>query len=742
MPRGISYWHLAWKNKLILTAFLLLGALVGTGYVILKTPIYRATTTVELVGFNQSFMGMSQVDPQAGTDSVTASASNIQTQTRILTSRSLIGRAVERMNLEMTPVTSTPTTFFTKLRSRLPSPQTEPLAQGRDAVALAGRSISARGVGMTRLIEIQCESTSPEVAANFVNTVAQEHISQTLAARANLTQRTSQWMESQLEESKSRLQQAGEKLREFVQKSGMDFFPEQTTLADSKFKQLQENVSAIQADRIAKQSRWELARSTPPENLPDVLSDATLQTLKTRIAELRREKAQLTATLMPEHYKVQRIQAQITEMEQTLEKEKAGTLKRLQGDYEEASRREKLLLGAYGAQTRAVSAQADKASQYAMLKRDVELQQQLYNSLLQQSNQAALIALAPSSSIRVVDPATPVSIPSSPNPVRDIPGAAIAGGGLGFGLLFLRETFRRKKLATIFDTPGHTRTLLGVPELGVIPSAQIEAPKKSLGVWTPARIFHHETYGNGLRTPEQTGQPTVPEIVRWQSDKSSLLSESFRQTLVSILGTKANDHNPLYVITSAGPGEGKTTLCANLAAAMANIGHQVLLVDADLRRAHLHRLFGSDNQIGLSDILASSAPIEASTVLQYIQPTSVANLQVMTHGREVESPAPLFFSPRTEKLLSLLRRRFSCIFVDTAPALAYPDARLLGRHADGVVLVVRAGVTSREGASAACQRFLDDRIRVLGTILNDWTPANGPREAYYYGYGYEGRGTK
>jgi len=196
-------------------------------------------------------------------------------------------------------------------------------------------SVSARGVGATRLIEIQSESTLPEVAANFVNTLAQEHVSQNLAIRSGATQRTSQWMESQLEEAKARLQDAGAKLRDFVGRSGMDFFPEQATLADTRLKSLQLDLAGVQADRIAKQSRLELAKNAPIDSLPEILNDATLHGLKGRISELRREMAQLTATLTPIHYKVQRVQAQITEVEQTLEKETVGTLKRLENDYQE-----------------------------------------------------------------------------------------------------------------------------------------------------------------------------------------------------------------------------------------------------------------------------------------------------------------------------------------------------------------------------------------------------------------------
>lgn len=221
--KGMNFGKLAWDHKFVILAFVVMGTLGGTIGVVMKKPMYQATTSVEMVGFNQGFMGMASVDPQAGTDAVRESNSNTQTQIKILTSRTLLRKVIDRMNLELTPITNAPATFFTRVRKRIPFGQKDPFEQSREALQLAAATVSVRAVQPTRLIEITCQSTSPDMAANFVNTVASEHIAQAIAARANVTQKTSQWMESQLEEARARLQQAGEKLRDFVQKSGTRF---------------------------------------------------------------------------------------------------------------------------------------------------------------------------------------------------------------------------------------------------------------------------------------------------------------------------------------------------------------------------------------------------------------------------------------------------------------------------------------------------------------------------------------
>jgi capsular exopolysaccharide synthesis family protein len=731
--KGIPYWQLLRGHKFLILGFVALGAIGGTAWVTFQTPLYRAAATVELINFNPGFRGTTQSNTG---ESTTAAAASMLTQIEILKSRTFLNRVLQKMSLELAPQVEAPPTAFTRFRNKLPFGRKDPLVESREALGGAAGSLSAKQVGMTRLIEIDSTSTSPVVAATFVNTLTAEHEQKSQSDRSNSEQQTSQVMDSQLEEARSRLQQDSQKLSDFVRKSGMDFFPGAATLEDTKMASLRMDASSVQANRITKQSLWELAKSTPPENLGEVMGDAVLVSIKGQIAQLEFQKTQLLQTLLPLHPKVQALQLQIDEAEKNLKKAQASLLKRVQSEYEEALAQEKKFTAAYNTQTHSVSAQADKSSQYAMLSRDVETDQSLYNSLLLQSSTAGLVALAPSSTIRVVDAALPNFAPVSPKAGKDISLAALAGAVLGYGLVLLVELVRRKRLEKLFDSPGYTQSVLGVPELGVIPSTLPPQPaRRLLAGGTPWRRSQRVNANEDAGVPDDSVimTPGLPGAAN--GNRSSMLSESFRQTLVSLLRTKPRGHNPVYVITSAGPGEGKTTLSANLARAMAETGQRVLLVDADLRRPHLHSLLRLGDHAGLSDVLAGAAEPQDLVLDNYIQSTQIDNLSVMAHGL-TDSDTPLFFSPRIEELVALLRVRFDCILLDTAPALPFPDARLWGKHADGVVLVVRAGVTTREGASSACERFLSDGIPVLGTILNDWTPAE-PSAMYYYRNGYE-----
>ena len=603
----------------------MLGAIAGTFTVMLKTPLYQAGTTVV---FNQGSAGMSQSNSQGAGGPVVTLASTIQTQIAILTSRTLINSAVQRMNLELTPQLSAPATVLTRLRNRIPFLRQDPQLQSRQAVAVAASTTSAKPIVGTQIIQIQCSSTSPEVAAIFVNTLANAYQSLTQSSNSTQTQQRSQWIESQLEESKVRLQQANENLRTFVQKSGMNFVLAQTNLEDSKMGSLRGDVAAIQAIRIQKQSLWELAKSTSSENLPDVMNDQSLLNLKGAINEQRRQMAQLLTTLTSEDPKVKKIQVQIDELGKNLQQAEVSLLRRMQSDYEEALSDEKKLTAAYNAQIHSASAQADKSAEYAMLSREVDTDQTLYNNLMQQSGQAALMALAPSGSIQIIDLAYPPFIPSSPKPKTEIPTWAFAGGVIGYGLLLLRELLRRRRLDKLFESPGYTQTVLGVPELGVIPSTQITRPSRRF-FGASGRRAQLTDPANDADLVAGNGHSPSGALVTGSGNQSMMLSESFRQTLVSLLRTKPRGHSPVYVITSAGPGEGKTTFSVNLARAMAEIGQRVLLVDADLRRPHVHSLLDLGEHLGLSDILASPAEVGGLELESFIQHTSIDDLSVM-----------------------------------------------------------------------------------------------------------------
>src|ERR1035437_529960 len=222
------------------------------------------------------------------------------------------------------------------------------------------------------------------------------------------------------------------------------------------------------------------------------------------------------------------------------------------------------------------------------------------------------------------------------------------------------------------------------------------------------------------------------ELVTWQR-KASMLAEAFRVVLTSLLFTGNNGSRPrVLVMTSASPREGKSTVTSNLGIALAEIREKVLLIDADLRKPRLHDIFGLPNEKGLSSLLMER-PVPPELMEGIVQETQIPGLFVLPSGPATQASANL------PELLAQFKKEFDMVILDTPPMLQMPDARVIGRIADGVLLVLRAGQTTRDAAIAARQRFGEDETRVVGTILNGWDPKRSPNGYYGYskGYGYD-----
>jgi capsular exopolysaccharide synthesis family protein len=186
------------------------------------------------------------------------------------------------------------------------------------------------------------------------------------------------------------------------------------------------------------------------------------------------------------------------------------------------------------------------------------------------------------------------------------------------------------------------------------------------------------------------------------------------------------------VITSANPGEGKTTVACNLALALAEIGNSVLLVDSDLRKPRLHHVFGFHNKWGLTDLLKGRTATQGCEDMVY--KTSYKNLSLLPTGALASNSSCMLHSRRAFELFRRMRKQFDTVIIDSPPLQQMPDARVLARFADGVVLVVHSARTDRDVAAAARRRLTDDGTRVLGTILNQWDPGKTNPYSYVYGY--------
>jgi len=708
---------------LLLAALIIVGAAAGFVSIVLSAPRYRSRLIMEVQSANGSLPKIGALDGGNNENNDI----NIQTQISILHSGGFLRRAADRMQSETVPLAPTGRDIFSRLRQRIRPATQDPLDTRNTGLAVAMATFDARPIVRTRLIELTCESTSPDVAAQYLNSMAAEFSDDGSRSRMQTAQRTGEWLAAQIEETKSKVAEAEEHLRDFVQASGNVFAGpgQDVTLEDTKLIQLKGELAKIQSERIARQTRYELTLKNPPEQLAEVLDNAVLRTYQGQLEGLKREKAALETTYTSKHEKVRKVDAQIALIQKTYDSEIASVVARIKNDYEASLRQEKLLAAAYGGQSQRVGSEAGKAAQYGSLKREVETQRTMYQNLLVQQSEANMSSSVPINPIRVVEPSTPPEIPYTPRPVLNISFGAMFGVVIAGGLVFLRERMDRS-----IKSPGASRRLFNAPELGVIPNLGQNGNALAKTNWRGAAKSH---VLNG------THEDTATALAAWQSGPA-FIAESFRGTLASILRNQASGKaQKIILITSPGPAEGKTTVVQNLGIALAETGRRVLLVDADFRRPHLHREFSLPNEWGLIDLLCEDQPLSEYPPESLGSFTGLPGLSILPNRVTQNNVSKALYSPRLRTILETLTKRYDMVLVDAPPLLSVADARIIAPLTDALILVLRSGVTSRESALEAYQRIQEDGLTLLGTVLTDYDLSRDRKRQYYYDYGNPSR---
>ena len=682
----------------------LAGFVIGFLLTVPTEPHYVAHTSLDIQSLNENFMNMRAVDPTGASGNYSAE-SNLQTDIKLVQSEELLDRVARKMKLDSNAVVPSRDLWSRWLGKLGVAPRTH----SRDAlIDQIARSIKVKPIGLTRLIEVECESTDPATAAEFCNTLAHEYLDQDFEIRAQTAQQTSTWLTKQVGDVRTSLQRKEDALLQYARANKILYNQETDSVNQEKLKQDQLELSRAEADRISKQSVHELMHSSSPDSLAPVLDSGPLKEYEVKLSQLEQEKAELTATLTPKHPKVLKLQAQIDELRGSIDREKQAILGRISNDYQAAKARESLLKNGYQAQENIVADEVAKATQFKMLRQDMDSERVIYDSLMQRVREAGLVTMMRATPVRVVDRARPPAIPVSPHRTTTAALGFLFGGIFGIGFVFWSDRNHPR-----LQSPGDSQQRLNLVELGVVPSSRLD---------------------------KLTRSSSNLAMITLENERS-LLAESYRAAMNSILfHSEKSKGASAIVVSSPNVEEGKTTIVCNIGIALAETKRRVILVDADLRRPRLHKAFGIENTFGLSDVLSVNADggdVDVDTVplQQLLTPTAVPHLSIVTCGSKGSANiSSLLHSRMLARLLVRLRREADIVLIDTPPLLHISDARVIGRIADGMVLVFRSRSTSVESAEAVQQMLGRDSIRVIGAVLNDFNPATEAKYRYYNSY--------
>jgi capsular exopolysaccharide synthesis family protein len=733
----LEYWQVMRANLGWICLMAALGAGAGWLVAAMKPAMYEAKTVLDIRSLNEDFLNPRDGSPVSNSGSVLPE-SYIQTEIKILSSDSLRKRALGRLEgLKNPPKTAaeTPPSFWHTLFGQFEK-KPVPLL---DLAVDAARRVKVRAVGNTRIVEVLCDAKDAELAANICNNLADTYIAYNLESRYKSTRETGDWLQSQLEDVKKRLTKSENELKD-ASRDGSGALQFDSTSNDNpardKLRQIEADLSRAETERINRESDYAIASTRPAESMPMAFDAGPIREYRMRLSDLRRQLAEKSATQQPGHYEIRQLNQQIAEVQSSLNQERDDLIRRLKADLDTAQRRETVLRNEYEKQATQVLMLGDKAIRSNMLQRDVASDQKLYENLLQRVDEVGLAAAMRTSTISVVDPAVAPGSPYSPNVLFSV-GIGLFGGSL-LGLCF---SFIHVRSDRTLRGPGEASMHLQLRELGVIPSIRNRRLDTLVGRMRtmsnkgalPGPGLQEEASAESTSLALPRSFPSSLALATWL--RIPEITEAIFGTMSSLrFATERGERAGVIVVTSPEPGEGKTTVATNLAIALAQIGRRVIIVDGDLRKPRLDRIFDMVCEGGLAGLLEKQEAVEQLVLTDFVRKTAIPNLTVLATKAANEGICTKLHSSRMRILIERLRQEYDSVVIDSPPMLQIADARVLGWLADGVLLVLRARRTTRDSAIAAYHCLLQDGINVLGTVLNDWNPGRGETYGAYKSY--------
>lgn len=694
-----------------------------------QKPVYRAQVLLEIQKENPDIPTIQELYEL---DSV--SDAYLRSQYTILGSESLVRRVIDQLGLDTLKEFNAPKWWSWRKKKNAPAPQvfaTGPAHADREIYQRVLERFEDRlninPINRSRLVAIQFDSHDPELAARVANSLAENYMQQNLEGRWAATQKAADWLSQQLLGVKARLEKSEEQLQNYARRNDLLFLetdkgPSQN-VENEQVQQLQEELTKAEAQRYEKEAVYRVVESGDYESLPGIFENKLIQDLTERLAELKREYARLSTTFNADYPSVKEIQSQINEIAAAIQEQRKSAANRITNDYLAAVRREDLVRQALREEQKQMSQVAARAVQYNILKREVDTNKQLYEGLLQRLKEASVSASLKASNIRIVDSAEPPTKPVKPRIPLNLGVAAILGLALGICAAFVQE-----RLDDTLKGTDDVERLLGLAAVGLIP----RVPQLNGNHHGVSRLLEH-TKALTRRENENGRKPEAAwHRIDMEGPQHAALVEAFRSLRTSILLSTA-DHPPSsLLVSSTQPGEGKTTIASNLAIALAQIGHRVLLVDADLRSPSLHQRFGTRENQGLVSYLAGHQDWH-----DVVRPSGSPGLDLLFCGPIPPNPSELLSSRSMGALIRSAREQYDFIILDSAPMLALADSRILATLVSGVLLVVKNGMVPREQVKQTLSGIRSVGANVIGVALN----SVDPHTSGYYDYhadGYSG----
>ena len=630
----------------------------------------------------------------------------IESDSRILTSEKLLTTVAKTLKLQDNP------SFLggqTVVKSDLYGGRKVPLLHGNldDPYVLNAilsnlrRHLTIARVPRTQMITIAYVSKDPQLSADIVNALESEFIKNNFIAHYSSTQQVTNWLTGQIDDLRAIVQDSQDRMVDLQKKLGISALDPSHSTIVQEITNLEKGASDATEQRVLVEARYHILQSLPPNRIQDGPTPTSMEGTQGLLESLRAQRATLSAELAheqtyygPNYPEIKKLNGQLKALDREITDEEAAVVDKAKDAYGIAHAAETQAKDVLANRVHELYGQRDDIVKYELLSEEYESNRHMYESILARLREAAVDAGLDSADISVVDLASLPIEPSSMSPVTMGELGFVFGlfGGLALALLLERMDTRMRDSRQIQE-------LLGVPAIAIVPQTN----------WK----------GKGPEPNAAAG----PEIL-W--DARAPFAESMRVFRTSIQLSSTSRESRVIAVTSCQPGEGKSTLSMNLAAALAQGGKKVVLVDTDMRRPSVYWRLGLSEKKGLSEFLTGLEPLDA--VIQTHK--TLTTMDVIPSGICPPLPADLLASDQMKKFVLLLRDRYDYVIFDSPPALSVTDPLIVASLADGLVLVIRQGYCTRGMLGRVGEIFRDVGVKVYGFVLNG-VDASLPE---YYGY--------
>ncbi len=691
-----AMWSTIFRHRYMMIAIVGIALLLGIGSALLMPRKYTAVSSIQIDQQVAKVLGTEDSEPQvAGSDADRF----LQTQVDVLNSRAIARRVSESLGLAAND-------SFLKRMTGARSVEIKPGDGSLSdiVVDVLQKNLTVDLRRNSRVVHIIFVSRDPALAAEIANSYASNFIEGNIQRKFSASSYSRRFLQNQLGLAKGRLEGSERQLIAYARDARLidasagarqaegDNGPR--SLVTSNLVQLNADSATAESNRLRTRERWEQARSSPLMSLPEVQANEAVQRLNQKRAEDIANLSEVRRRLKPDHPVVIQAVAEIATLDQQIRQLAEETRRSIQNQYLTAERQHAALTQQVVSLQGATLAEQGRSVRYNILRREVDTNRQLYESLLQRFKEVSAESGITSNNVTSVDTAEQPRRPTSPRPLLNVALGLILGV-----VLAMFYAFGRDYLDDSIRDPQDVEEKLRIPLLGVVPDSKGVVPAEAL------------------------------------DDPKSEIAEAYHAIRTSIELSSNQGPPRSILVTGSSKSEGKSTTSFALARDFAGLGRRVLLVDADLRRPSLHRALGiALPDTGLSSVLARMTERSAA-----ILPTGIGGLSFLPSGRLPPDPATLFAGSAMRDLLTALESDYDVVIVDGPPVLALADAAQLTAAVQATVFVAEASGARFGQARNAVSRLLRAGGNVIGCVMTKYNAKKaGYGQSYdYYRYRYD-----